>query len=115
MANYIQSGGAQTILNSSSSGPGAWFRVHPKIRNITVQAIGIAAGASIGSTVEIHASNDGVNQVATILGNITLNSSSTSASDGFTIDAHWDYIRAQVNSLTTGSMQVIASANIINQ
>lgn len=115
MAFNIQAGGHQTILASSSTGPGEWYRLHPQIRNVTFQAIATGASATIGSTVEIHVSNDGINKVATLLGTISLNSTSTSASDGFTMDAHWEYVRAQVNSLTTGSMTVLASPQIINQ
>jgi hypothetical protein len=115
MAFNIQAGGAQTILASSSTGAGNWYRVHPQIRNITFQAIGLSAGATIGSTVLIQASNDGINPVATTLATLSLNSSTTEASDGFTLDAHWEYVRAQINSLTTGTLSVLASPQIINQ
>jgi hypothetical protein len=115
MSFNIQAGGPQTILNSSSTGAGNWYRVHPQIRNITFQAVATGASATIGSTVLVQGSNDGINAVASTLATIALNSTSTVASDGFVLDAHWEYVRAQINSLTTGSLQVIACAQIINQ
>lgn len=115
MAFNIQAGGNQVILNSSSTGPGNWYRVHPQVRNITFQANAIGVGATIGSTVIIQGSNDGVNPIATTLATIPLNAASTVAADGFTLDAHWEYVRAQVNSLTTGIVTVYASAQIGRQ
>ena len=115
MAFNIQAGGPQTILNSSSTGAGNWYRLHPQVRNVTFQAVATAAGATIGSTILIQGSNDGVNPIASVLATIALNSSSTVASDGFTLDAHWEYVRAQVNSLTSGSVSVWASAQIGRQ
>lgn len=113
MAFNIQAGGPQTILNSSSTGPGQWYRVHPAIRNITFQAIATASGATVGSTLVIEASNDGINPLATVMATISLNSSSTIASDGFTLDSHYEYVRAKTLSLTTGTLSVIAAAHMI--
>jgi len=115
MANYLQAGGNQSILNSSSSGAGSWYRVHPQVRNITFQANAIGVGATIGSTIIIQGSNDGVNPIATTLATISLNSATNTASDGFSLDAHWEYVRAQVNSLTTGMATVYASPQIGRQ
>lgn len=70
--------------------------------NTTFQAIIIGTGA-VTATVVIDASNDGVNWVSTVLGTITL-SGTNSASDGFTTNAPWKYVRARVTALTgTGS------------
>ena len=115
MANYLQAGGNQSILNSSSSGAGCGYRVQPQVRPISFPANASGGGATIGSTIIIQGSNDGVNPIGTILGTIALNSATNTASDGFSIDAHWEYVRAQVNSLTTGMATVYASPQIGRQ
>lgn len=113
MANNIYSPGPQTILNSSSTGSGSWYRLHPNVRNVTFQALlpGSSVGVTVGSTIFIEGSNDGVNAIASKLGTIAFNGGSPQ-SDGFTIDAHWEYVRATINSITTASSaaSIIASA-----
>lgn len=115
MANNIYSPGPQTILNSSSSGPGAWYRLHPNIRNVTIQALqqGSSVGVTVGSTIYVEGSNDGINPIATKLGTIAFNGASPQ-SDGFTLDAHWEYIRFNTNSLTTGTIQGIVSGQFVS-
>lgn len=66
--------------------------------NTTFQAVVNGTGA-ITATVVIQGSNDGVNAVATVLGTITL-SGTTVASDGFTTNAPWKYVRAVVSAPT---------------
>lgn len=104
---YLQSPGVQTILASSSTGPGAWYRVHHKLGNLTFQAVhtGSSVGTTVGSTTVIEASNDGINPLATVLGTIGLAGSDV-ASDGFTVNTNWQYVRAKINSVqaaTAGS------------
>ncbi len=113
MANNIYSPGPQTILNSSSTGSGSWYRLHPSVRNVTFQALqpGSSVGVTVGSTIYVEVSNDGVNALATKAGTIAFNGASPQ-SDGFTMDAHFEYVRATINSVTTTSsaISVIASA-----
>lgn len=124
MANNIQSPGVQSILQSSSTGPGAWYRVHSKLSNLTFQVVhtGTSVGTTVGSTTIIQASNDGVNPLATVLGTIGVAGSDV-ASDGFTINAGWQYVRAQINSVqaatvgstgTTFGVNVLVSAQLRN-
>ena len=118
MAFNIQAGGPQTILNSSSTGPGNWYRVHPQIRNITFQATinGSSLAATGSSSAYIQVSNDGVNPLASIPIIIGITGAAPLA-DGATMDAHYEYVRAQINSITSGaaSLTVVASAQIGRQ
>lgn len=105
-ATYIQGAGQNYILQSTSSAAfGNWVPVHPSIRNITFQAVetGSSALVSVSGSVSVQASNDGVNPIATTLGVITFSSAASPGSDGFSIDAHWNYVRAYINSGNTQS------------
>lgn len=113
---YVLHAGPTTILNSSSSGYGEWHRVHPKLGNLTFQAVHTASGAAgttVQSTIYIQASNDGVNPLETTagstvgaLGTIVLNGGSPQ-SDGFAIDANWGWVRAGMPSApSTGAVVV---------
>lgn len=103
----LQSPGGQVILASSSTGAGSWYRVHPKLGNLSFQVVhtGTSVGTTVGSTTVIEASNDGVNALGTALGTIALSGSDV-ASDGFTTNNHFEYVRAKINSVqaaTAGS------------
>ena len=103
---------------TTSTGPGNWFRVHPNRGKLTFQAIhsGTSVGVTVQSTIHIQASNDGVNPLLTTagttvdaLGTIVLNGGSPQSA-GFAIDASWEYIRASINAISTGSIQVIVGS-----
>jgi len=64
----------------------------------TFQATIVGTGA-VSGTIVIQGSNDGTNWCATPLGTITL-SGTTSATDGFTSQAPWKYVRAVLSSLS---------------
>lgn len=114
MPNYIQTGGYNSIYSSTGTTAGTWIPVHPRIRNITLQALhtGTSVGTTLSSVINIEASQDGTNALATKLGTITISSVGSPASDGFSIDAHWNYIRVNVASLSTGTIAVLASAQV---
>lgn len=107
----------QKILGSTgstSTGAGKWYRVHPNRGKLTFQVThtGSSDGATVQSTVLIQASNDGVNPLLTTagstvdaLGTVVLNGGSPQSA-GFAIDASWEYVRAYVNALSTGSIDV---------
>lgn len=111
MANNIYSPGPQAILSSSAAAAGNWYRLHPAVRNVTFMATqtGSSVGVAVGATVYVEASNDGINPIATTLGTITLSGASPQV-DGFTSDAHWEYVRFNTSSLTTGTIAGVASA-----
>lgn len=104
-ANYIQSGGQSLIFAATSTGPGNFVPIHPNIRNMTVQATmtGSSVAAPVAGSVSIQASNDGVNPIASTLGVINFNQAASPANDGFSIDTHYNYIRAVLAGNTTGS------------
>lgn len=109
---HIHAGGPVTILSgttiASSTNPGDWFQVHPNIRGLTFQGTltGSSAGAAVSGNFTVQGSNDGSSPLATALGSITFTGTAAStspASDGFSIDAHYKYIRAYMASGTTQS------------
>ena len=110
--------GAGTIFNSSSTGASTgWTQLNPKAGTVTFQArtTGSSVGALVSSVVQIQASNDGVTPLATVLGTITLSSAASPASDGFTTDAAWKFVRANQTSISTSTgskTSVIANAQV---
>lgn len=119
---FIQGAGAVpllggTSLGTSALGPGPWVPIHSKIRNVTFQgeAIGSSIGTSISGVVRIELSNDGINPINTPAGTITFGTTPldvSPASDGFAIDAAWNYCRGNVTALSTGKITVLASGII---
>lgn len=112
MANNIHPGGPQIILTSSSTGPGAWYRLHPGVRNPTVQTTmtGSSVGVLLSAVMNIEVSNDGVNPAATLAGTITISSAASPSADGFALAAHWEYVRANLQSISTGTTTTTVSA-----
>jgi hypothetical protein len=113
MANHIHTPGPTVILASSSTGPGSWFRVHPKISNLSFQATltGSSVGVAITGSVKIEASADGTNALDTSVGTITPSVGTSPDADGFTTDAGWGWYRANLQSISTGSVSVVATAS----
>lgn len=116
MANNIQNSGQTTILNSSSTGPGDWYQIHPGIRNITFQVThsGSSVGTSVASTTYLQVSNDGVNPLQTKAGTVAMGTTPldiSPASDGFSLDAHYGWVRGNINSISTGRVVIVASAH----
>lgn len=99
---------------TTSTGAGNWFRVHPDRRNLTFQLVGsaAAAGTTINSTVYIQGSNDGVNPLQTTAGTSVdalatmVIAGGSPQSNGFAMVSGWEWVRAFVNSISTGSVQV---------
>ena len=94
---FVKSGRVTNIITDvSSTSTGSWmFKDAP---NATIQATVTGTGA-VTATIVFEVSNDGVNAVATPLGTVTL-SGTTAASDGFTTNAPWKYIRARVTAIS---------------
>lgn len=109
MANVnVKSGYVHNLMTGkTSTGAGSWmFKDSPYS---AFQATVTGTGA-VTATVEIEVSNDGVNAVDTVMGTITL-SGTTSHSDGFTSEAPWKYVRANVTAIsgTSASVDVLMS------
>lgn len=118
MPAYIQGAGQIPILQTTAAGAGSWFEVHPKIRNITLQLseLGSSVGAPVTGSVSVQASNDGVNPLISTLGTIAFSSVASPAVDGFSLDAHWNFIRGVLTTNSTQSsgstFSLIASAQM---
>ena len=69
-----------------------------KTSQTTFQATVVGTGA-VTANVTIEVSNDGINWCSTVLGTIIL-SGTTTSSDGFTTDAPWKYVRANVIAIS---------------
>jgi hypothetical protein len=108
----INIAGPTIILNSTSTGPGSWYKTMPGMRNQTVQATFSATGASttISGVCNIEVSNDGATACGTLAGAITSPNNLVTAADGFAMTAHWEYMRANLQSLSTGICTVTVSA-----
>ena len=94
---FVKSGKVSNVVTGVTAiGTGAW--VYKDAPKATIQATVTGTGA-VTATVVIDCSNDGVNACATALGTISL-SGTTSASDGFTTDAPWKFIRARTTAIS---------------
>lgn len=111
----LHSPGGQSILTSSSSGAGDWYRVNPKLGKLTFQVThtGTSVGATVGSTTVIEVSNDGVNAVGTVAGTVAFSGDSPQ-SNGFALDAHWEYVRAKIQSVAATSAGSVGTGFAIN-
>lgn len=100
----LHSASGQVILASSSTGAGDWYRVNQKLGKLTFQVTHnpTSIGATVSSTTVIEASNDGVNALGTVLGTVALAGDNVQA-NGFAVDAHWEYVRAKINSVGAAS------------
>ena len=104
----LKSGYVHNLMTAkTTTGAGDWK--YKDIPYSAFQATVTGTGA-VTATVEIEVSNDGVNVVDTVMGTITL-SGTTSHSDGFTSEAPWKYVRANVTAIsgTGASVDVIMS------
>jgi hypothetical protein len=91
---------ATTIVSSkTTTGPSDWVRVRApaKERTFQVSINGIA-------TVSIEASNDGVNAVPLETG--------ISSSTGYLDDGAWEYVRANITAVTSGSVTVVMGEKV---
>jgi len=103
----INGQGATLLLDSSSTGAGAWCAAGPGITNLSFQVshYGTSTASVTGSTVVIEVSNDGITACATVLGTITISSAAQSspAADGFATASNWRYYRAKINSISAAT------------
>lgn len=95
------------LLNSSATGPGAWFNTFGFRAPLSFSALqtGSSVGVTVTSTVNIEYSPDGVNVVATKPGNFAFNGASPQC-DGFapptSANGVWPYVRGNINAISTG-------------
>lgn len=105
----IKLGSVLTVLAAQNAiGDGmAQYKDSPKS---AFQATVVGTGA-VTATVVLEASNDGKYWLATPLGTITL-SGNGAASDGFTSDAPWKFVRARVTALTGTGASVTVTMGV---
>lgn len=104
---WVKSGFARNLFpGTGTTSTGAGNLVYKDSPKATFQATVTGTGA-VSATVTIEYSNDGVYVCDTVGGTISL-SGTTSNTDGFTSDAPWKYVRANVTALsgTNATVQV---------
>ena len=95
---WVKSGKVHNLLGegATTTTTGPW--IYKDSPFASFQAVVVGTGA-VAATVEIEVSNDGVYELATELGTITL-SGTTAFSDGFTTVCPWKYARAKVTAVS---------------
>lgn len=103
---WVKSGTVRNMLGTGVSTTGAGNLLYKDSPMTTFQAVVTGTGA-VTATVTIEYSNDGTNVCSTVGGTISL-SGTTTAADGFTSDAPWKYVRANVTAIsgTDATVQV---------
>lgn len=92
------------LLDSvTTTGAGTAIQMPTTVGNIptaksTFQAIGSTSSGSGSATIKVQVSNDGTNFIDA--GTITLTLSTTTTSDGFSIDAPWAFIRGNTTAIS---------------
>jgi hypothetical protein len=85
------------MQDQAVTGPGSWVAIDPsKPRSVQLVISGTAS-------VDIEASNDGVNAVPALQAGIT-------ASAGYVDSDPWLYLRANVKSISSGTVSVVVGA-----
>ena len=85
-------------LLAAATGTGAGSAHEPWNHKRTFQADGTTSAGAGAATILIQVSNDNSNWIT--MGTITLTLATTSSSDGFTSDAPWRYVRANVSAIS---------------
>ena len=119
---FLQTAGPVTILASSAgstSSVGSWYQIHPAMGRIGVQVIGVAssAGATMGTTVYIEVSNSTAYASSAKALTFNLTNSTTDYVSDFsglptTHERAWQFIRANMNSLTTSTAGSAGSPSV---
>ena len=110
---FIQTAGPVTLFASSAgstSATGSWYQVHPTLGRLGIQVIGVAssAGATMGTTVFIDVTNSTAYASTAHALTFALTNSTTDFVSDFsglptTFERAWNFIRANMNSLTTST------------
>lgn len=95
---WLKSGKVYNLLGTGATGTGAGVAVYKDSPYSTFHGFVTGTG-TVSATISIQVSNDGVTWCTTPMGTITL-SGTTSAADGFTSQAPWKYIRANVTAIS---------------
>lgn len=96
MSKEMQSQVGILLDGAIAAGAGGWLQVPKGTGKRTIHA-SVAGTGAVSATVEIHVSNDESNPLT--LATITL-SGTNSDKDGFTFDAPWPNVRAEVTAIS---------------
>lgn len=99
--------GVKTLLKAATAtGAGASINLCGLDQDAasTFQAIGMVSASTGSAVVAIEVSNDNVNWIT--MGTITLTLGTAATSDGFYSQAAWNYVRANVTTLTGADASV---------
>jgi len=88
---------SECILDSAT-GTGAGSSKIPWCTNRTFQVVGAVSDGTGSATCSIEASNNGQDWIT--LGTFTLSLATSNSTDGFTSDAAWKHIRANVTAIS---------------
>lgn len=102
----------KTILSgATATGVGSWVKLYPKNSNYQVSYQAVVTGTgTVSATVDIEVSLDGTNALDTPMDTITCSAATTTSSDGFTSDAPWIYVRANVTAILGTDAAVTVTA-----
>lgn len=94
------------LNNATATGPGDIIQL--RNAEITFQATGSTTTGSGAATIAIEVSNDGRGWL--VIGTITLTLSTTVATDGFAVDAQWNFVRANATAISgTGAAVTVTT------
>ena len=88
--------------NATTTSTGTWLLKTSPLATIQANVVGTG---TVTATIVIDCSNDGVYACSTPIGTVTL-SGTTSASDGFTTNSPWKYVRYRITAISGTSATV---------
>ena len=95
---WLKSGKIYNMLGTGVTTTGAGTQIYKDSPYSTFHAV-VAGTGTVYATISIEVSNDGTTWCSTPMGTITL-SGTTSSADGFTSEAPWKYVRANVTAIS---------------
>lgn len=97
----------QVLLNNATA-TGAGTAIPLRNSKVTFQATGATTASAGAATIAVEVSNDGRGWL--VIGTITLTLSTTVATDGFAVDAQWNFVRANVTAISgTGAAVTVTT------
>lgn len=102
---WVKCGKTYNLLDSKTA-TGVGTQIYKDAPQASFQVSGTTTAGSGSAVVAIQVSNDGTNWITA--GTVTLTLGTSATSDGFTTDAPWKYVRANVTTLTGTGASVSA-------
>ena len=102
---WLKNGKTYNLLDSKTT-TGAGTQIFKDSPLATFQVSGLVTASTGAAVVLIQFSNDGTNWITG--GTVTLTLGTSATSDGFTTNAPWKYVRANVSSISGTNASVSA-------